>query len=76
MPTLINEKTKMFLTQLRAVAQSSSHRQLAEDLDIPVWQLRNWLYRDQPSPFVVRALFPAVNRRYCGLKSAKTKRAS
>ncbi len=67
------QKTGLFLIQLRAIAKRGygSHRELAQELDIPVWQLRNWLYRDKPSPFVVRALFPIVSRKYQALKNGK-----
>lgn len=63
MPAPDND-TKTFLVQLRAVAKIMNHIKLSSELKIPVWQLRNWLYRDTPSPFVVRALAKTVSKQY------------
>lgn len=65
----MDQKTKLFVQTLKAVAANTKHALLARELDIPVWQLRNWLYRDTPSPFVVRALWPVLSSKFHAIKT-------
>lgn len=59
----MNPKTKPskeFIARLKAVADFMTHQQMADSMGVPIWQVRNWLYRDRPSTFAIQALGPVL----------------